>query len=186
MDWWRRELNPEGLSQGDILSDVLVGSAHDPRAYLGRDVTTKGTKKVWPEAPTFDTFKTDQTGYYIARGRQGYGIVLSHSCDLDKGRDKSGVLVALVSPMSQIQNPTQRNSILAQRHFAFLPLPDIPGLGTCYADLRRINYVARKSIQNESRLASMSADGATRLHAQLIGFFTRLDFSQIAAEKVGD
>ncbi len=180
MDWWRPALNPEGLSQGDILSGILVGSPNEPKAFLGRDKWSNRGREYWPQVPELDTYRTDGTGLYVSRGKRCYGLVLSHSCEIDKNKDRGRVLVALVSPIEQVSDVKVREGILAQKRRAFMPLPDVPGVGTCYADLRQINFVAQNSLSENDRMASISDDGLVRLHAQLVAFFTRVDFNTLS------
>jgi hypothetical protein len=170
-DWWAARLE-DRLSQGDILQPCPVGGPAQPPKFLRRGSTRSGGVNIWEETPTW-TADPDGVGIYLGRGRRLASIVLTHSCELDKpgtGR----VLIAPISPVDVLA-PQHREDILAQRKLAFLPLPDLPTLGTCYADLRCVLNIDRKLAESEKRTASMTEDGRRRLHAQLIGFFARVD-----------
>lgn len=173
MSWWLDDLNPKGLSQGDIVAQILSGAADQPVKYLEKTPLEKGSKKSWLESSVFQPFKTDNRGFYIARGRLTHAIVVSHSCELDKGQQH--VLLAPIAPLDSISDEKVRNNILSQARRAFLPLPEIPGLGTCYADFRMLNFVDRKGIPDTNRMTSMSDEGSLRLRAQLLAFFSRIN-----------
>lgn len=173
--WWAPAVNAKGLSQGDLVADVLVGTPYIPTTFLGRDTRPMKGRTYWPQSPKLDPFRTDETGLYIARGRVSLALVVSHSCELDDKPDVGRVLVALVAPLSQVSDPTAQATILEQRHLALLPLPGVPKLGDHYADLRCIVYVNRKLVQDSQRICSMTDEGVLRLQAQLLAFFTRRD-----------
>jgi hypothetical protein len=178
--WWATQLNPQGLSQGDIISAVPLGAALVPVTFLGRDTWPNRGKDYWPQSPTFVPYKTDSTGLFIARGRVIRGLVVSHNCELDDKPDKTRVLLAPVYPIDQVTDPTARSRILNQERSALLPLPGLGGYGDHYADLRLIAHVDRKLIPNASREFSMNDDAVIRLRAQLIAFFTRIDMKKLA------
>jgi hypothetical protein len=52
-----------------------------------------------------------------------------------------------------------------------LVLPEVPGLGTYYADLRSLFTVDRTLIQEEMRIASMTDEAKDRLQNQIIAYF---------------
>jgi len=171
--WWLDDLNPAGLSQGDILSQRITGNADFPLKYLSRAPLNKNGKKVWQESPNFDPIKSDNKGLYISRGHLVHMIVISHSCELDK--TSKVVLVAPIAQLDRIADATMRENILSQRRHALLPLPDVPNLGTYYADFRSLSYIDKKAISPTCRLASMNDEGIIRLRAQLLAFFTRIN-----------
>ena len=184
--WWAESLNPKGLSQGDLAGSVLVGTAYEPATFLGRDTwTPKGRSVHWPQRKALEPFRTDSTGLYIARGKSARVLVVSHSCELDKKED-SRVLVALTAPISVVQDAAKRASILAQQRRAFIPLPDVPEIGDCYADLRTISYVERKVLPDSLREFSMTDDAVVRLRAQLIEYFTRMPVTEEMKRSIAD
>lgn len=174
MSWWLEGLNPKGLSQGDIVSQLLIGATDHPVKHLAKQPLEKAGKRLWEEVSELQPFKTDSRALYIARGRLTYAIVVSHSCELDK-KNSNLVLLAPIAPLDRITDTNAKANILAQRRQAFLPLPDVPGLGTCYADFRTLSYVEMKTIPDNTRQVSMSDEGVLRLRAQIVAFFSRIN-----------
>ena len=72
-------------------------------------------------------------------------------------------------------NPDEKRAVLGQGKWAHLVLPDIPEIGTRYADLLIQVTLDRKLIDARRRIASMSVAGVERLRAQIIAYFTRLE-----------
>jgi hypothetical protein len=154
--------------------------AEVPMTYLEKaSIQAKG-KRVWPQSSELDLFKTDQQGLYVARGRLRLAIVVSHSCELDDKPDVRRVLIAPISPLSQVEDADARTRILERKRRAFMPLPGVPGIGDHYADLRCITYVDRKLITESRRKSSMTDEGVVALQAQLIAYLTRLDPDLVA------
>jgi len=107
----------------------------------------------------------------IAAGKLRPALVVSHSCEIDKGKQR--VLVAPVDLLSTLEVAHQ-TKILALKSFAHMPLPEVPGLGHCYADLRAITAANAEAVRAAVRLGSMRPDALSNLQARLAGFFTRL------------
>jgi len=169
--WWLEDLATE-LSQGDIVRGVIVGLPVCPPIFLQK-TTAKANQEVWsPGTP-----KPDHNGIVrvLAEGRQCDVLVVSHGCEIDKKDSKKRILVAPVGTADRLS--TSRNAVFEQREHALFPLPEVPQLGDCYADLRLIHPVDLGFLRPENRLASMTEDGMVRLQAQLIGFFTRKDLT---------
>ncbi|HMR73967.1 MAG TPA: hypothetical protein PKD61_02615 [Polyangiaceae bacterium] len=131
-------------------------------------------KQAWKEHPE-DAKDSNGMAHWLARGKVQHILVLSHSCELDKMHRKALVLVAPIARLSSVSSPEDRRRILEQKRRAFLPLPDLPGLGDCYADLRASHAIDRTTVDLLERMASLTDQGAQRLGAQVIGFFTRLN-----------
>jgi hypothetical protein len=172
--WWAERLNPKGLSQGDLVAAVPIGTAWFPVTYLGRDKWQRGKDTYFPQRGSLETFKTDSTGLFIARGPVIRVLVVSHSCELDDKPDTGRVLVAPVASLDGVPEQPRR-LILDQRRRAFMPLPQVPNCGDMYADLRCVAYLDRKLIPDRNRECSMNEDGLLRFQVQLIAYFTRLD-----------
>jgi hypothetical protein len=135
----------------------------------------KGGVPGWMEtsAPTKDR---DGREHFLGVGRVVPALVLSHSCELDKeDRGKRRVTVAPIAPISSVSDSAVQEAILAQSITASMPLPEIPGLGTCYADLRSMTTLDRRIVDAGKRLASMTPEAERRLQAQLVAFLVRLD-----------
>ncbi len=173
MSWWAPQLNPSGLSQGDILAPILIGTSASPAKFLGLGPFVKSGKTAWGQ---IQAWKPDSSGLgvFVARGRLMHAIVVSHSCELDDKADTNRVLIAPIARLDVLPEQS-KVKIIAQERRAFLPLQGIPVLGDYYADLRCMTYVDRANIASDARLASMTDDGVIRLQAQLVTFFARLD-----------
>jgi len=165
--WWAERLQKE-LSQGDIVVDLPVFQATQPVKHL-KKATYKNNVPGWVESDE-SALDGARNGHFLATGKLCSAIVISHSCELDKGKGR--VAVAPIAPISSVSAP-QREAILNQTHFALIPLPEIPEIGTCYADLRSISVLHRDLVDSRRRIASMSDAATERLIAQIVAFFTR-------------
>jgi hypothetical protein len=113
----------------------------------------------------------------LSNGEVAGALVVSYDCEIDKSKR---VLVAPVFEISSLPSESQR-AVLEQRRFSLMPLPDVPHVGTFYADLRLIQAVKREFLPLADRQASMTAGAVDRLQVQLITFFTRRSFGSSAA-----
>lgn len=174
---WDTQLKPE-LSQGDLLSLLLVGTAATPPTSLTRGQTKKHGGESWDTS----AWKADGNGqgYFLAKGRKVNVIVLSQDCEIDKDGGKVPVLVAPVFPVSAIQNQDALHAVINRKRYPFLPLPGIDGIiEQSYADLRCISYIDRKLISAAERQKSMSEHGVHDLVKQIIAFFTHVPFDSL-------
>jgi hypothetical protein len=172
-EWWAEQLESV-LSQGDIVARVPIARPVSPQKYLEKWPLAKGTPGGWKESLD-PVRKGSDDLYFLSAGRVVHGLMLSHSCELDKGgASNKRVVVAPVLPIDDIAE-SQRENLLAQKYFNLMPLPEIPGIGTCYANLRLITSIHRDVIGNETRVASMTPAALKRLMAQLAAFFMRLE-----------
>ncbi len=80
--------------------------------------------------------------------------------------------------MTNLSTEQDREMVLAQKRHSKMPLPGVPSLGDCYADLRMTTAVNRDHLDVKKRLASLSEAGVGRLRLQLIAFFTRLQANE--------
>lgn len=173
--WWLDELFPD-LSQGDILEEMLFTAPVFPPTSVARG-TGKGGKEIWTPDSQFKDAKGGKVST-LAEGRVASGLVLSHSCELDKVDKKNGrVTVVPILPISMMGD--KQEEILNQEIRALLPLPDIPGVGTCVADLRLPVALSRSYIDTRRRICSMTDDARLRLHAQMAGFFFRVKWPKL-------
>lgn len=166
-DWWAPGIKAT-LSQGDVVLQIPLGISVVPAEFLQRS-TFSGGVSGW----TSKTHRVGVSDHMLAKGKLIDAIVVSHSCDLDKEREKGRVLVAPILPISGLRDDVRRR-VLAQETVNLLALPDLPTLGTSYANLRLIGVVDRELVDAASRVASLSDNGLVRLKAQLIYFFTRI------------
>lgn len=166
--WWAKDLDPRGLSQGDVVADVPFGTFPVPPVALSKS-TIKGGVTAWLESGP-------PGGPYLVQGGRFPAIVLSHDCELDKPQRKPRVLAAPLRPMSELESSVSAE-VLAQRRLSLMPVPAIPTLGHYYADLRLIQNFDR-AILDSARVASMSQEGLGRLRAQVVAFLFRLDLAE--------
>lgn len=171
--WWEAQLKAE-LSQGDVLQLVYL-AAPGPATLFLKKGTAKNNIPAWFDSTTP---QADPQGRYPVRqtATQIHAIVVSHDCDLDKG--KTRVLIAPVGSLDS-QEPAIQEAIASRRFHSRLPLFALPTLGSCFADLRAIGGLDRRYVDTAKRIASMSKMGVEELQNQLIASFTRLDFSKI-------
>lgn len=132
----------------------------------------KGNRQGWAEVDKPEL--KDNRKHFLAQGDYLPAMVISHNCALDKQKEAGEVRV-LVAPVLSIDGlePEMRRTVLQQDHLALLPLPEIPTLGTHYADLRMIMPVQRSLIKDTERVASMTEKGLERLYAQVFKFIMR-------------
>jgi hypothetical protein len=163
--WWQS--TPEvRLSQGDVVTHVPFGAVKHPLTQYSKKNGVSQTSTEWaPDNP-------EGVADAIARVRKGAAMVLSHECEIDKGKKR--VLVAPMTPLTTLR-PDERDIVIAQRSHSKLILPDVPLLGDCFLDLRFTTTVDREFLGLDKRIASLSEEALGRLRLQLISFFTRLD-----------
>lgn len=174
---WANQLKEE-LSQGDVLSQVLVGTASNPKVTLSKGLTRKGGATPWEES----AWKPDGNGlgFYLGRGRDVHVVVLSEDCEIDKDDGKAPVLVAPAFPISVIQDMSAQEIVRSRKRYPFLPLPKLDGLiDESYVDLRCITFVDRKLIAAAERKASMNQQGVEDLQKQIVAFFTHIPFEKL-------
>ena len=99
--WWRPDLNDKGLSQGDVIRDLPFAISVDPPTRLKKSAG-KGGVESWN--PTARSSKGGSKQHYLFEGKEAPGLVVSHSCDLDKPVDRSRVLVAPVRPITALES----------------------------------------------------------------------------------
>jgi len=176
-DCWEGVLKPD-LSQGDLLSVVLVGTAAAPQTALKRGSTKKGGGESWDSSPWKP--EGNGIGHFLGKGRNVAVIVLSQDCEIDKHDGKGPVLVAPVHPVSLLQSPEAREAVTNRKRYPFLPLPHIEGvIEDSYADLRCITYIDRELINAAERKKSMTAAGVDDLVKQIIAFITHVPFEKL-------
>ena len=94
--------------------------------------------------------------------------VVSHDCDIDKEEKLARVLVAQMARLDGLPEADRDAMVQRQTRRSKMPLPDVPGLGDYYADLRLISPVPLSFLGHDQRLASMSEAGGIRLRVQLV------------------
>lgn len=167
--WWLSPTEEPRLSQGDIIVAAAFVKALYPLSFLVRS-SIKGQGSLWVESPER---KEDSNGFFhcLGRGSLAAALVLTHSCQLDKPEKGGRVILAPVRSASKLSE--NRTDVMAGSKIAFVPLPDVPELGDCYADLRSMMALDREVVKAYVRLAAMTADAQKALHERLVGFFAR-------------
>ena len=185
-DCWEANLKPD-LSQGDLLSLVLVGTASHPKTALMRGATRKGGAQAWEHSPAWKPILGNGRGYFLAEGVESLVVVVTEDCEIDKDSSSAPVSVAPIFPLALIQDIERRADVKNRRRYPFLPLPDLPGImPESYADLRCITYINRKLIQSADRHKSMTKPGVFDLQRQIIAFFSRISMEDLAVGNRAD
>ena len=176
--WWASELKLE-LSQGDVVPSVPGSVLVHPVTFLNPRPAKDGKTLYEPSGAPFSKpgKKGDERQFVLGSGEVAAAVVLSYDCEIDKAeKPGSPILIAPVFTIDSLPKESQI-AVLEQRRFSLMPLPDIPQLGTSYADFRLIQAVRRAYLPLESRYASMTAAAVDRLQAQLVAFLTRRIFT---------
>jgi hypothetical protein len=163
------------LAQGDILSECVIGGSVSPPKFLHLSSHTKKDRTTWSESEIWLKGK-DGFGHFVARGRFGKLMVVSHSCEVDKScrsGQKGSILVAPLRPLSDFPVDHQVK-ILNSEKAAFFPLVGMPSISDHYVDLRSITAVQARYLLDLDLLCSMTKESTEFLKASLVGFFTRL------------
>lgn len=165
--WWE-DLPLDQLTQGDVILSLPQGKLVSPVVYL-RHASMKAGASGWMESP--EPVLRGNLFRMMAEGRVTSALVVSHSCEIDKG--KARILVAPVAIASTLA-PEQKQKVFDLKSFAHVPPPAIPQLGDCFADLRSIGSVHADDVSAATRISSMTQGALLMLQARLVGFLTRL------------
>ena len=146
-----------------------------PTPFLKKESVGRDNRIGWfdVKSPSSDTKAPINA---LALGKFSAAIVLSHSCELDKGTVNSPrVLLAPMLPLEAVGgNEEFKQRIVRQEVRNIIAIPDVPGLGVCAADLRAMINSPRDTVDSGQRIASMTDLALRRLSAQLIDYFVRL------------
>jgi hypothetical protein len=181
---WLPALNPVGLSQGDILRDIPLGGTLVPLTFLSKEpFTTEQQRVVYTKYDQLQPYPQEQdVGHWVAKGRVSFAVVVTHSCDLDDIEDTERIVVAPVFKISRVtSSEADRARIMNGGRATYAPLPNVPNLGDCYAELRSMYCVDRSLFTAEHRLCSMTDEAVWIFRAQLIDYFTRLEQKHVLA-----
>lgn len=170
MEWWLSTADAR-LSQGDILRAIPLGLVSHPASFLTKRSAAGHGEGWFPSAPPEP--KPDGNAHFLAKGGWNPVLIISHSCEIDKDRKKSRVLVCPVRDTAALPADA-KSAIFEQRRRSAMPLPNVPNFGDAYADLRFIQVLDGSALDPGNRIAQMSEGAVERLHKQLILYFTRL------------
>jgi hypothetical protein len=170
--WWLADLREE-ISRGDVYESVPFSLLTEPLTHLRYADGPKG-KPAWMEHDQPVKHKATQRAHVLSAFRPAPGIILSHDCEIDKDKDRPRWLMAPIAKITTLGS-SQQEVVMGQRHLALVPLPGVPTLGDCFADLRNMGTVPARLISTSARLCSMSDDGRTRVRDYLATFLLRKD-----------
>lgn len=165
--WWLPEKQKD-LSQGDIVTGLPSWIAVPPLIYVEKR-TMKGSQHIWSELREAKP-DDEEFSHILIRSREIVGVVLAHDCELDKGNRKQRVQFARADRLDAL-NADEQTKVLNQGSLRLLVLPDVPTIGTYYADMRLIFTVDKRLVMEDRRVASMTEEAKVRLQNQLIAFF---------------
>ncbi len=185
----------EKLSQGDIILGIPWGLIEAPlricRPHQG-DHTPKAEKAPFGPPEDFpDAFKRPKSQskeIVFAYGERGAGLVLWHSCQIDKFEELkkrpeswfAGVVPIL--DISKRLQPQDRAAVEAGQHRSFFYLPgDDAAAGIfpdSFVDLRHI-WPIKQSLLSE-RVLTLAGHVRLGLYDQLFTFFTRYRLNPMA------
>jgi hypothetical protein len=169
-EWWLPAL-AQKPSQGDVVASVHFAAIVAPPVYL-RHAQLGKDRHGWDVCTSPVVQKSTQRMHALAWFKSPHGLLLSHDCEIDKHKDNGRLLLAPVAQLTELPEPT-RTTVIEQKSYALIPLPELPGLGMCFADLRSMTAVPATLVDASARVASMTEQARARLHAQLVAFLLR-------------
>lgn len=175
-EWWLNKLGDE-LDQGDVLVNVPFLAPRAPTTYI-KPKTLKNNVPGWEETAKATLHPREQRSCVTAYEVLSHGVMLSHGCEIDKPKNEGRstenqrLLVVAVRPIGSLPED-QRDDVRNQARLSMMMLPNVPGVGDAYADLRLICPLPRPVIDKCDRLASMTPAAKIRLHAQITAFLFR-------------
>lgn len=164
---WAAQVDPEGLSQGDVLEPLPVVSLWNPISPISKNESGKGVRWLPSSEPS-----QGSEGYFVARGARLPVLVLSDCCELDKERDRERVIVAAIRPLNTLQAADQQ-TVRDGKNFSYAPLLNIPEYGDCYANFRLTVSLRKESVDTARRVASMTDSGRRWLYGRIFGYYAR-------------
>jgi hypothetical protein len=164
--WFESELRTL-LSQGDVYDGLPFSSPVVPFTHLSKG-TGKKNAVIW--TPTDGAELSRHPPHHaLFAYRVAHGIVISHDCAIDKPARTSRILFAPVASLTVFDTATQE-SIRQQAHLAAMLLPDVPGIGDAYVDLKAITPFPLETVLQRTKVASMTEPARDRLQLALVAF----------------
>jgi hypothetical protein len=157
------------LSQGDIFDGLPFCTPIVPVTHLTKG-QAKGNPVVWIPSKATQPLPQGQQNHALFAYRLGYGIIVSHDCAIDKPQKSTRILFAPVGPLANFDAVTQ-DAVRRQAHLGAMLLPDIPGIGDAYADLRVITPFPHEIVSSLAQVASLTDRARDRLQSALVAFF---------------
>lgn len=131
-DWYLDEVRSE-LSQGDILEGVPFSTLVAPLTPLTK--SSKGKSEIIWVPPDPETDAPAADGHALSLMKHGRGVVISHSCTIDKPNRNTRGHVAPLAPLHNFDKATQE-TIRLQLHKSVLYLPEHGAMPEGGLDLR--------------------------------------------------
>jgi hypothetical protein len=153
------------LSQGDIFEGLPFSKPLMPLTPLVQG-TGKGGKVIWSAGNP----PANQPNRALYEYRIGHGMVVSHDCAIDKPNAGSRILFAPVASLL-VHDVVTQDAVRRQAHLAAMLIPDVPGIGDAYADLRLITPFPYEFVAQITKIASLTDAARDRLQQALIAFF---------------
>jgi hypothetical protein len=189
-----RDVDPRWC-QGDIIRQVPHIHLKPPLIAVRRESTKSGEKLApfeYPlgapneENPVNATprggFKFGTGDNIVAFCQLGFGMVLTYDCEIDN--DKKHRHIALIRPLGPLPAQDQQ-TIRERRNVSYCYLPAYPDvIEESYVDFRRMTTVHPDLLQNTERILSLTENAVRYVWIQLIRYWTRLDISPEALEKL--
>ena len=171
-DGWWLPSQREKLSTGDVLSAVPFFTAILPPSYV-RPGQLSGGAHGWHNSAEPIPQKGTNRIHALAAVKSIPALVLSYDCEIDKPHRKTRVLLAPIAPIDGIPKAEDRDAVLHQRNLKYFPLPEIPGFGSCYADLRSMSSFPLEITEDVPVAASMTDAARERVASALVLFLLR-------------
>lgn len=183
------------LCQGDIIREVPHIHLKPPLTAVRKESTSRGEMLApyeyrlgVPEqgdpvnVPPRGGFKFATGDHVVAFCQLGFGMVLSHGCEVDK--DPKHRMVALIRPLRGVPSEGQE-IIRAHLNFSACYLPAYSEIiGESYVDFRRITTLHPDFLESSERIASLTDEAVKYIQTQFFRFLTRRDVSPEALDQL--
>jgi hypothetical protein len=134
---------------------------------------SKGSGKknsvIWTPVPAVQPIPAAEIDHALYKYRITHGVVVLHDCAIDKPSRNARILFAPVIALMGLDSSVQE-TIRRQGHLTYMLVPDVPGLGDAYVDLRLITPIPMDLIDGATKVASMTDAARDRLQQALIAF----------------
>jgi hypothetical protein len=165
---WYETVLRDLLSQGDIFDSFPFSSPSLPLTHL-----SKGTGKggvIWTPSAPKNPLPQGHVNHALFAYRLAHAIVISHDCAIDKSSaGNARILFAPVAPLT-VFDPATQEAIRRQAHLAAMLLPDVPGLGDSYIDLKAMTPFPLELVLQRTKVASLTDKARDRLQQALVAF----------------
>lgn len=168
--FWR--LTPGEFDQGDVFADIPILMPSLPTQQVEK-TTLSGGRSGW-----MDARRQDPNLPFLAKGRVGLALLLSHGCTIDKGNNRR-VTFAFVATLNTLPEADQAK-VREGRNISMMLLPNVPDHGDCYADFRLLSTLPQDVLVASPRVSAMTPEARAQLEARYLQFFSRISESWLA------